>query len=229
MTIKVAIMCALPEELDAIKNAFEFSTLMQVNGHSDLWHVKANDIEFIIGISNIGCINASVMASKICLLFVPQIVVLCGIAGSICPSLNVGDVVIPNKAFYAESISHQAFAENWAAPNPDICIDTSYIICEKQVVTGVTVATSDVFPAPIKSLAACQAINAKIIDMETYPAAFVAKKFGVPFFCVRSVSNSIDSAEIPENALSLSAANAALVTKQIVPQIVMQLVSGKLC
>lgn len=221
MAQKIAILCALPEEFEAIKKVFAFTKLMLAEGHHDIWHASTRDSEYIIGVSNIGCINATLMTSKICLLFRPTILLFCGIAGSICKKLNVGDVVIPDRAFYVESVSHASFANVWGAPNPDIILRASELKIESfdlhdHNIFQATVATSDVFPAPEKSLDACHAKNAIIIDMETYPAAFVAQQFNISFYCVRSVSNAIDTHAIPENALSISATNAAIIAKQLI-------------
>lgn len=218
------IMCALPEEFNAIKQVFQFSSIKQNNTHKDIWHAEVNGQEFLIGMSNIGCINASIMASKLCLLYKPTSILFCGIAGGICNTLTVGDVVIPNSAFYVESTSHECFADNWAAPNPDLDlhsknIDTKSLNLNGYHIFQATVATSDVFPAPTKSLDTCHTKNAIIIDMETYPAALVAQQFNVPFYCVRSVSNAIESEEIPKNALLLAAFNAAIISKQIIAKI----------
>lgn len=221
MPRKTAILCALPEEFEAIKKVFAFTKLVLAEGHRDTWHASTQDAEYIIGVSNIGCINASLMTTKICLLFRPKILLFCGIAGSICKKLTVGDVVIPDRAFYVESVSHAAFADLWGTPNPDIALHSSQLKMESfslsdHKIFQATVATSDVFPAPEKSLNACHAKNAMIIDMETYPAAFVAQQFNVSFYCVRSVSNAIDTDVIPENALSIATNNAAMIAKQLI-------------
>lgn len=219
-----AIMCALPQEFDAIKTVFEFESLQLDGHHQNIWHAVADGRNYIIAVSHIGCINASITASNVCIRYKPSRLLFCGIAGGICPGLKVGDVVIPDRAFYVESVSHEGFSDLWEAPNPDLILDLSQLKTEllkldKNTISKATVATSDIFPAPEKSLNACYEKNATIIDMETYPAAFVAKQFNTPFYCVRSVSNAIDTHEIPENALSISALNAATIAKQLMLQI----------
>ena len=219
-----AIMCALSEEFDAIKTVFQFDSLKQDDDHKNFWHATLDDRNYIIAVSHIGCINASVTASKLCIQYQPGNMIFCGIAGAISNKLKVGDVIIPDNAFYVESVSHESFADLWDAPNPDLALhsanlDMNLYCIDNNTVSQATVATSDVFPAPEKSLNACYDKNATIIDMETYPAAFVAKHFNVPFYCVRSVSNAIDTHEIPDNALSISAMNAAIVAKQMILQL----------
>jgi len=71
--------------------------------------------------------NASITASNICIQYKPQRLIFCGIAGGICASLKVGDVVIPNRAFYVESVSHERFSDLWDAPNPDLTLDLSQL------------------------------------------------------------------------------------------------------
>lgn len=220
----IAIMCALPQEFEAIKNVFQFDVIAQDSEHTNIWHASVNEQSVIIGVSHIGCINSSITASLLCIKYQLDALFFCGIAGGICNTLKTGDVVIPDRAFYAESISHALFSDLWGAPNPDLSLEKTEFSMDQLSLSGYgisqsTVATSDVFPAPEKSLHACLEKNAKIIDMETYPAAFVAKQFSVPFYCVRSVSNPIETHDIPDNALSLSATNAAIITKQIVFQL----------
>lgn len=220
MSRLISLICAIPEEFKAIQEVFQFSDLNPIEGHENIWRGSTQENEFIIGVCNIGCINASITASTICLLFKPSVIFFCGIAGAICKTLKTGDVVIPNKAFYIESATHAVFEAIWGVPNPLLTMPDSTEFIEhlklpRNVISVAAVATSDVFPAPLKSLQSCHDHNATIIDMETYPTAFVAQKFNIPFYAVRGVSNGIDTENIPEDAISFSAKNAALVTKQL--------------
>ena len=221
MSRLISLICALPEEFKALQDVFQFSNLRTIEGHENIWQGSTQESDFIIGVCNIGCINASIMASTICLVFKPSMMFFCGIAGAICKTLKTGDVVVPNKAFYIESATHTVFEAIWGTPNPLLALPDSSKFSEqlklpRNDITFATVATSDVFPAPLSSLQSCHHHNATIIDMETYPTAFVAQKFNIPFYAIRSVSNGIETENIPEDAISFSAKNAALVTKQLV-------------
>src|SRR5688500_14409909 len=105
-----AIMCALPEEFNAIKTVFQFESLQQDDRHKNIWHAIVEGNKYIIAISHIGCINACATASTLCILYKPTRLFFCGIAGAISNTLKVGDVVIPDRAFYVESITHQHFS-----------------------------------------------------------------------------------------------------------------------
>lgn len=104
----------------------------------------------------------------------PDVVVSTGFCGAIDPALNTGDV------FVARSVIDKEHAKTYASTDPD----TAAAYRRGDLVSVNRVANTPVEKQELGST------GASVIDMEAAAVASRAQVWEVPFFCIKSVSDS---------------------------------------
>jgi adenosylhomocysteine nucleosidase len=94
--MKIAIICAMIEEMDSIIAAIGSKCLVSQHGRFEVYSTKyqSHDLSFIL--CGIGKVNAALHTQFIVDKFSPDYVINVGVAGGLTPDLSFGDVVIAN-------------------------------------------------------------------------------------------------------------------------------------
>ncbi|HLX53666.1 MAG TPA: 5'-methylthioadenosine/adenosylhomocysteine nucleosidase [Aquella sp.] len=94
--MKIAIICAMEEELESIIASIGGSNDVTKYGEFEVHHAKYNNHELIFILCGIGKVNAALHTQFIIDKFTPDYVINVGVAGGLTTELNFGDVVIAN-------------------------------------------------------------------------------------------------------------------------------------
>jgi adenosylhomocysteine nucleosidase len=92
--MKIAIICAMAEELDSIIVSIGSDCRVTQYGQFEVHTTNFNDHELIFILCGIGKVNAALHTQFTIDKFVPDYVINVGVAGGLIPELNFGDVVI---------------------------------------------------------------------------------------------------------------------------------------
>lgn len=92
--MKIAIICAMEEELSAIIRELHLDTVTQEHNSLSVACAKYGDHELSLGLCGIGKVNAAVYTQKLLNAIHIDYVINVGVAGNLTPELDFGDVVI---------------------------------------------------------------------------------------------------------------------------------------
>lgn len=101
----------------------------------------------------------------------PPFLIFAGYAGSLCPSLRVGDVFIPDAVLDTEG-------RTWPTAWPG---------------SGRLLTTPHLVGTPTEKRSLGQRFGARAVDMESATFARRCAERGVPFGCVRAISDDVDT------------------------------------
>lgn len=200
MTIAVGIVCAIDEEFSALCRHISIDKRTTLAGKALAIGTKS-DATIVIIKSGMGHINSAAATTLLITMFQPSALLFSGIAGSLNPELNIGDVLIGEQTFQAEAITHEQLRSTWTLPElikpacPELVrlaygiTDTPYPIKKGVIVS------SDLFPAPENFQSLFKEKNAQAIDMETAAFYQISNAFNVPCLCVRSFSNPVTNSQ----------------------------------
>ncbi|WP_343183245.1 5'-methylthioadenosine/adenosylhomocysteine nucleosidase [Buchnera aphidicola (Neophyllaphis podocarpi)] len=197
--MRIGIIGALKEEhtflLDKIKR---LKKIKKNNIYIYTGKLKKTNI-FII-ISGIGKVSASIATMKIIEIFNPDIIINTGSAGSLIDSLNIGDIVIPNKVSYFDvNLTNfkykigqiprcpQFFIMNKLLYKISIksVIKTKYKFTSGLIVSGDYFIRNKIQKKNIKS----NFIDAVAVEMESAAISHVCYIFKIPLIIIKSISD----------------------------------------
>lgn len=92
--MKIAIICAMIEELDSIIASLGVNCEVNQHGVFEVHTTNYNAHELVFILCGIGKVNAALHTQFIVDKFIPDYVINVGVAGGLTPELNFGDVVI---------------------------------------------------------------------------------------------------------------------------------------
>jgi len=88
------ILCATPEELEAIRMRLHPDPFPQSFGPSQVWTGTHEGQAFALALSGIGKVNAAAAATLLLAVFDSKVLVFAGVAGGLNPELEVGAVLL---------------------------------------------------------------------------------------------------------------------------------------
>lgn len=197
--MKIAIICAMQEELDSIMLALGGLSQDISSSRFDIKNIQycGHDIAFIL--SGIGKVNAALHTQYIIDTFNPQYVINVGVAGGLSEHLNFGDVVIAD-----DLVQHDMDITAFGLPIGQIArMDTFSFKCDSKlvaiasdithqdfkVVTG-RIATGDQFiDSKTKAKLLLNTFGAIACEMEGAAVAHVCYVNKLSFLVVRSLSD----------------------------------------
>ena len=213
---KVGIIGAMTPEMDAIKDSIANPHIEEISG---IRFVRGtiHGIDVVAATCGIGKVFAGMCAQTMILTYRPDLIINVGVAGSLCKSLNIGDIAV------AESVvQHDMDTSSIGKPVGMIWdIDEVYLPCSAEVTqmmaacadalgfhhkTGV-IATGDVFVQDDerkKSIA--EAFGAITCEMEGGGIGQVCYVNGVDFCILRAISDNGDEEAQNEFLISLDMA-----------------------
>jgi adenosylhomocysteine/aminodeoxyfutalosine nucleosidase len=199
--MKLAIMGAMPEEIAPILE--RLSDVEEVNYAKNTYYkAKYKDIDIVVAYSKIGKVFSTLTATTMLELFACDLLLFTGVAGAVNPELKIGDLVVASKlAQHDLDITIFGHAHGYV-PEGSVYVETDKdLVALSKIVAsemGVAVregiiATGDQFIASEerKDFIA-ETFKADALEMEGASVAVVCDALGVPFFILRSISDSAD-------------------------------------
>ena len=105
----------------------------------------------------------------------PDVIVSTGVCGGLTPGLAVGDIVVASKVLNGRKQEYQAQVPG----------------CHRKFHSG-TVYSSDRVAVSISDKRSLRQLGADVVEMEAASVAERASKEGIPFYCIRSISDTAD-------------------------------------
>ncbi len=199
--MKIAIMGAMVEEIEPLLEFLGDYKSTKVAGNT-YYSAKYKGLDLIIAYSKIGKVFASLTASTMIQSFGAEKLLFSGVAGAINPKLNIGDLIVATK-LCQHDLDITAFGHPFGfVPEGAVFIesDKELLKISKEVAKNLgktlqegIIATGDQFVADEKRKEwISKTFNADALEMEGASVAVVCKALNIPFFILRSISDSAD-------------------------------------
>ena len=203
----IGIICAMALEANAVTDTIENRKIKNISG-VDFVSGTIGGRETVVAVCGVGKVFAAICAEAMILEYHPDVIINSGVAGSLCRSIKIGDIVI------AESVvQHDMDTSPLGDPKGLISgINIINIPCDKAVAEylknccdslgiknfGGVIATGDVFMSNEENKKeVADRFNAKACEMEGASVGQVCYVNKVPFCVLRAISdNADDGAEI---------------------------------
>lgn len=197
---RIGIIGAMTSEMDAIKNMVQGAEITEISGISFV-HGTIHGVEVVAATCGIGKVFAAICAQTMILKFQPDLIINIGVAGSLSPDLNIGDIAIADKV-----VQHDMDASPIGLPAGTLAgIGLVYLPCRGEVVqwmkacadslayhclTGV-IATGDVFMTdPERKKHVADTFGAISCEMEGGSIGHVCYVNGTDFCILRAISDN---------------------------------------
>jgi len=196
--MKIAILGAMIEEIEPLLALYEHETVEF--GGNKFYLAKHKNHELIIAYSKIGKVNSALTAAVMTLKFGAEILLFTGVAGAVNESLKIGDLVYATKAAQHD-LDISAFGHPLGfVPGGKVFVESdaklNKIALEVAANLGVNlrpavIASGDQFICDeAKKSWIKENFSADIVEMEGASVAVACDSLGIPFFILRSISDS---------------------------------------
>lgn len=194
-------MGAMVEEIEPLIENFENVEKVEY-AKNRFYTAKYKDLELVIAYSKIGKVFASLTASTMIEKFKCEKLLFSGVAGGINPELEIGDLIVADK-LSQHDLDITVFGHpHGYVPEGAVFVEASseLINIAKDVAkqkniklkTG-TIATGDQFIASVERKNWIkETFNADALEMEGASVAVVCDALNIPFFILRSISDTAD-------------------------------------
>jgi len=199
--VKIAIMGAMPEEIEPIISKLENLKETQYAANK-YYEGSYNGQEVVVAYSKIGKVFATLTATSLIEKFGCDTLLFSGVAGAISDELKVGDLIIA-ESLCQHDLDITAFGHPYGyVPEGEVCISTDVKLRDiaKDVAKqkGLTlkegvIATGDQFVANAERKDWIgETFKADALEMEGASVAVVCSSLNIPFFVLRAISDSAD-------------------------------------
>ena len=205
------ILCATPEELDALRARLTLALEPETHGPTQVWRGTHDGAEIVLAQSGVGKVHAAAAATLLMSLFSPTALIFSGVAGGLDPELPVGSVLLADRlaihdyGFVADrTFTPVAYgvlpigAERMTAlppVEPEVAVNFAALAervaaqLDAPVRLG-AVVTADYFLNCGETREQLRAeFGADAIDMESGAVNQVAKAWGAPLYVIRTLSD----------------------------------------
>ena len=213
---RIGILGAMASEMEAIKASIEQPRTEEISGVSFV-QGTIHGIEVVAATCGIGKVFAAICAQTMILTYHPDLVINVGVAGSLSPKLNIGDIAVADKVVQHDmDAAAIGFEVGYLAG-----IDKVYLSCSEEVArmmdacadalgfrheTGV-VATGDVFMTDSqKKKQVADAFGAICCEMEGGSIGQVCYVNDTDFCILRAISDNGDENAHDDYHMSLDMA-----------------------
>ena len=228
------ILCATPEELEALRARLRLALDPEVHGPTSVWRGEHDGGEIVLALSGIGKVNAAAAATLLISLFSPSALIFSGVAGGLAPELPVGSVLLADRLAIHDygMVAARTFTPTAYGVIP---IGAPRLSALPPVPSEVAVTLARLAEAVAPRLAApvrlggvvtadyflnCgetreqlrRDFGADAIDMESGAVNQVAQAWGLPLYVIRTLSDLAGEEshiDYPQMA-AMAAANSAL-------------------
>ena len=190
--MKIAILCAMPEEAKLIIEEFSMKK-NETDKHFDVYESE----DLILLISKIGKIYATMGAKRLIQTYDIDMIINIGLAGSLKKEYEVGTVLLGEKI-----VQHDVFLP-WEGEHLDYLKGEIYIVNKVEMlrklgidIDTVTILTGDQFIHNKEKIHELAKIG-DIVDMEAFAIASVCKVFTRDLIVIKAIS---DNALLEENS-----------------------------
>lgn len=205
------ILCAVPEELEALRARLTLNPEPEVHGPAEVWRGEHDGAQIALVRSGIGKVNAAAAATLLATLYAPKALIFSGVAGGLDPDLPVGAVLLADRLaihdyglvqggrFTPTAYGIIPVGAPRLARLPPVASETAAVLTElaAQVAPSLGhpvrlggVVTADYFLSCGATREALRAeFGADAIDMESGAVAQVAESWGLPLYVIRTLSD----------------------------------------
>ena len=199
--MKIAIMGAMPEEIEPILKKVQNYTTIEYAGNK-YYEATYSGIELVIAYSKIGKVFSTLTATTMIEHFNATKLLFSGVAGAISNDLKVGDLIVATK-LAQHDLDITAFGHPFGyVPEGAVFVeaDKELIALSKEVAKDMgktlkegVIATGDQFVAneERKNWIGSE-FGADALEMEGASVGVVCNSLNVPFFILRSISDAAD-------------------------------------
>lgn len=200
--MKIAVMGAMPEEVTPLLEVMgSYETVEYANNKYYIGSYAGR--ELVIAYSKIGKVHASLTAASMLQHFGCQKLLFSGVAGAICDSLKIGDLIYASR-LCQHDLDITAFGHPYGfVPEGKVFIDSDVSLngLAKSVAEskGINlkegaIATGDQFVADAdRKNWIKETFKADALEMEGAAVALVCDAMNVPFFILRAISDAADA------------------------------------
>ncbi|MDE7407761.1 MAG: 5'-methylthioadenosine/adenosylhomocysteine nucleosidase [Muribaculaceae bacterium] len=192
----IGIIVAMGKELDLLKPQINDIESIEIDG-TCYWRGNMAGKDIVAMQCGIGKVNAAIGCMTMIQHFHPDLIINTGVAGGTGSDTRVMDVVVANGVAYHDVWCGPGTAWGQAAecPNPlPTAIELLQLPCLKAegAVKHGLIASGDIFVDNAEVVAHILKLypQAKAVDMESAALAQTCYRMGVPFFCMRVMSDT---------------------------------------
>ena len=195
--MKIAIIAAMSKELALLLPLIKDGSTVKANGMT--FHTgNIGSHEVIATECGIGKVNAAIGTLTLIECFHPDIVINTGVAGGTGSGASILDVVIADRVAYHDVWCGPGTIAGQAAGCPSTfdCPLPDEIFKDMDIKRGL-VASGDIFISRAEEVKKIRSLypGAMAVDMESAAIAHVCYLKGVPFVCIRVISDTPGSAD----------------------------------
>ena len=195
--MKIAIIAAMSKELALLLPLIKDGSTVKANGMT--FHTgNIGSHEVIATECGIGKVNAAIGTLTLIECFHPDIVINTGVAGGTGSGASILDVVIADRVAYHDVWCGPGTIAGQAAGCPSTfdCQLPDEIFKDMDIKRGL-VASGDIFISRAEEVKKIRSLypDAMAVDMESAAIAHVCYLKGVPFVCIRVISDTPGSAD----------------------------------
>lgn len=223
----ILLLAAMPEEIEALKPRLEGVSASRVAGREVLRGRLAGE-SVVLAFARWGKVAAASTAAQLIMQERPRAVIFTGIAGALQDDLEVGDLVVARELY-----QHDLDASPFYAPTVVPLLGRAALPADAALASGLIVAAErwrqeDPAAAPrrilhadvatgdqvIGSAAAREQVRGRVpsaacVEMEGAAVAQVCDEFGLPFACLRLISDRADERLTPDEVFALARRSGA--------------------
>lgn len=209
--MKLGIIGAMEVEVSLLKEELDDVRVVRAGSH-DVYCGRLRGLEVAVVRSGVGKVFAAMCTQALIDACAPDVIVNTGIAGSLDPSIDIGDFVVATDCIQHDyDVTAAGYFDLGVVPGmPSTGIDADEILRAKLVAAaqqaapdaGVfegRIASGDQFVADDERKRFIRGhFSALCCEMESAPIAQVSWANGVPFGIVRAISDKADSTSVEE-------------------------------
>lgn len=176
----IGLMAAMPDEVKPLLRLVSPVTRENAEGFP-LYRFNIGGAQCVLVESGMGLKRAAAAMEAFIAAVKPRVIVNFGFAGAVLPGLKAGDILLGEQSLLFDS---RAFTDGAPLASPERLIPGLFpgtIITADAIVEKKGIAS--ILPAGLRNPA---------LDMETWGAALVAEKHGIPLYSVRGISDPAD-------------------------------------
>lgn len=205
------VLCATPEELDALREQLHLDPEPQVYGPTKVWLGRHEGAPVALALAGLGKVNAAAAATLLLAVLKADVLVFAGVAGGLNPEMGVGSVLLGERLAIHDYglLAEGRFTPTASgvipigAPRLSEAVRASEAVVERlralrEAVAGRieapvalgAIITGDYFLNCARTRDDLRAaFGADAIDMESGAVAQVAAAWGVPLYVIRTLSD----------------------------------------